>query len=122
MSYYYYSMLQKEDLGHQSDQSVLDSPKRLKKLTMILASVLLLTMFGLGGYWVGARQQQSSPTDLLTKPEPSWLPSATPARHSLIPTITTSQTDPTSNWKIYRNTKIGFELKYRGTINGCGNK
>jgi hypothetical protein len=61
-------MLLKEDLIHKSDQPVLNPPKWIKKLTMILTSVLLLTMFGLGGYWVGARQQQSSPPHLLTKP------------------------------------------------------
>jgi hypothetical protein len=61
-------MLKKEDFVHQPDQPVLSSLTWIKKLTMILTSVLLLTMFGLGGYWLGARQQQSSPTDLLTKP------------------------------------------------------
>jgi hypothetical protein len=60
------SMQQKEDLVHQSDQPVLSSPTWFKKLTMILTSVLLLSMFGLGGYWLGARQQQSSPPQTLT--------------------------------------------------------
>jgi hypothetical protein len=54
-------MLQKEDLIHQPDQPVVNSPKLPKRLTTILLYVLLLTMFGLGGYWVGAKQQQSSP-------------------------------------------------------------
>jgi hypothetical protein len=52
-------MHQKEDLVHQSDQNVWNSPKWFKKLTMILTSVLLLTMFAIGGYWWGARQQRS---------------------------------------------------------------
>jgi hypothetical protein len=59
-------MLQKEDLGHQSDQPVSNSPKWIKKLTLILTSVLLLSVFGIGGYWLGAGQQQSIPTGILT--------------------------------------------------------
>jgi hypothetical protein len=62
-------MLQKEDLAHQPDQPVLNSPKWPKQLTIILTSVLLLTMFGLGGYWLGARQQQSLPSPKLVIPQ-----------------------------------------------------
>jgi hypothetical protein len=51
-------MQQKENLTNKSDKNARNSPKWLKKLTMILTSALLLTMFGLGGYWLGARQQQ----------------------------------------------------------------
>jgi hypothetical protein len=69
-----YSMLQKEDLTRQSDQPVLNSRKWPRTLTIILLYVLLLTMFALGGYWLGARRQQSLPTDLLTKLESNRLP------------------------------------------------
>jgi hypothetical protein len=62
-------MHKKEDSAHQPDGTASNSPKWIKKLTMILISVLLLTMFGLGGYWLGARQQQSSPRDFLAKPK-----------------------------------------------------
>ena len=106
-------MLQKEDLIHQSDQPVLNPPKWLKKLTMILASVLLLTMFGLGGYWLGARRQESLQTALQASPMPIWLPSATPAqRHSIIPAVTTSQTDQTAHWKTYKHEGYGFLIQY----------
>jgi hypothetical protein len=87
-------MQQKENFVHQSDPPVLNSPKWPKRLTIILTSVLLLTMFGVGGYWLGARRQQSSSTDLLTKPKSSGLPSATLVQQfSPIATITTSQTE-----------------------------
>jgi hypothetical protein len=112
-------MLKKEDLVHQSDKPVLNPSKWFKKLTIILVYVLLLTMFALGGYWLGARQQHSSPTDLITTPKPSWLPTATPIQQrSTSPVITTSLPDPTvlpidaSDWKTYRNEEYGFEVKY----------
>jgi hypothetical protein len=104
-------MLQKEDLIHQSDQPVLNSHKWPRTLTIILVYVLLLTMFALGGYWLGARQQQSLPTDLLTTPKPSWLPLATPdQQRSASPT--TSQADPTAGWKIYTAPDSGFSIKF----------
>jgi hypothetical protein len=119
MSYYYYFMLQKEDLEHKSDQSVLHSHKCLKKLTMILASVLLLTMFGLGGYWLGARQQRSPLPQLLITPEPSWSPSDTPLQqHSPSPATTISQTNlatfplDVSSWSAYHSEEYGFTIKY----------
>jgi hypothetical protein len=56
-------MLQKEDLVRKYEQTVLNSRTWIKKLTLILASVLLLTMFRIGGYWLGTREQQSAPTD-----------------------------------------------------------
>jgi hypothetical protein len=110
-------MLQKEDLIHQSDQPVLNSRKWPRTLTMILLYVLLLTMFGLGGYWVGARQQQSSSTDLLTKPKPSWLPSTKPVQQlSVTPTISfklTSTSNPTTaDWETYRDPHGFFSIKY----------
>src|SRR5687768_7702371 len=83
-------MLHKEDLIYQSGQPVLNSRKWLKKLTMILTSVLLLTMFGLGGYWLGARQQQSSSAS----------------------TIMPSQTDPAYNWKTYEEHGDPFTFQY----------
>jgi hypothetical protein len=105
-------MQQKEDLVHQSGQPVLNSPNWPKQLTIILTSVLLLSMFGLGGYWLSARREQFSPTDLLTEPKPSWLPTATPSQQlSVIPTITTSQTDQTTNWETYKHEGYGFLIR-----------
>jgi hypothetical protein len=60
-------------------------------------------MFGLGGYWVGARQQQSSP-QLPTKPRPSWLPTATPIQQ-LSPALD-------SDWKTYIDQKQRYTIKY----------
>jgi hypothetical protein len=103
-------MLQKEGLVHQSDQPVLNSRTWIKKLTMILASVLLLTMFGLGGYWLGARRQQLSPSNLLTKPESSQLPSVTPIQK--LSSTPTTATDSTAGWETYRDPQGFFSVKY----------
>jgi hypothetical protein len=103
-------MQQKENSIHQSDQSVLNSPKWLKKLTMILTSVLLLSMFGLGGYWLGARQQQSPLPHPLAKPKPSCLPLATPFQQlSSMPTIAT---DSMVGWENYVDTDGGYSINY----------
>jgi hypothetical protein len=73
-------MLQKEDFVHQSDHTVVNSSKHPKQLTIILTSVLLLTVFGLGGYWLSARQPQSFlQTRLKEQPE---LPHVTPDIYS----------------------------------------
>jgi hypothetical protein len=106
-------MLQKEDLAHQSDQPVLNTPKWPKRLTIILTSVLLLTMFGLGGYWLGARRQQSSPTDLITEPKPSRLPTATPIQqHSANPTIATRRTESIANWLTFTDSSNHYSFLY----------
>jgi hypothetical protein len=106
-------MKKRENLTQQSDQRVLNAFKWSKWLTISLTSVLLLTMFGLGGYWLGTRQQQSSSTAPLTTPKHSQLPSTTPAQQlSDIPTITTSQTDVIARWEKYTDSKIGFEFRY----------
>jgi hypothetical protein len=106
-------MQQKEDLVHQSDHPALNPPKWLKKLTMFFTSVLLLTMFGLGGYWLGTMQQQSSPPHFFTKPKASRLPSATPAQGNFVsPTITTEQSGPATDWATYTSTAGGYTIKY----------
>lgn len=73
-------MLQKEDLAHQPDESISNSRKWFKRLTIIFIAVLLLTMFGLGGYWLGAKQQQFLPPGLRTDPESNQLLTASPVQ------------------------------------------
>jgi Leucine-rich repeat (LRR) protein len=107
-------MQQKEDSLHQSEQPVLNSPTWFKKLTMILTSVLLLTMFGLGGYWLGARRQQPSPTDLLTKLESSRLRTVPPSQQ-LSPTDATHH--KCTNQTVYRGLEgLGQALKQPETV------
>jgi hypothetical protein len=106
-------MQRKEDLSHQLDEPAPNSPKWRKRLTIILLSVLLPIMSGLGVYWLGARQQQCSSTDLLTKPKHSQLPSTTPTqRHSVSPTITTSQAASIGRWRTYKNEQLGILFHY----------
>jgi hypothetical protein len=84
-----------------------------KKLTIILTSVLLLTMFGLEGYWLGTREQQPSSSDFLAQPKPSWVPSVTPVQQSSsASTVTPSQTDPAYNWKTYQEEGVPFTFQY----------
>jgi len=101
-------MLHKEDLVHQSDQPVWNSSQSSKWLTIILLYVLLLTMFGLGGYWVGARQQQSSSTDLITiKPKPNWLYTVTPVQQlSPTPTNATGQACTATYWITHTDSRL----------------
>jgi hypothetical protein len=72
----------------------------------------------LGGYWLGARQQQSSPTGFLTKPKLSSFPSATPvAQLSSVPTA-----DPILEWNTYIDRSYWYEFKYprKWVANRCG--
>ena len=114
-------MLQKQDLVNHPADFLPNSHNLSKRLTIILASVLLLTIVGVGGYMLGARHQQSLPSNPSTKPEPNWFPSATPVQQ-LFPTpkVATNQNDPTTGWNGYDAshyaTKYGpayrFSLKY----------
>jgi hypothetical protein len=108
-------MHKKEDSVRQPDHPVVNPPKWLKKLAMILTSVLLLTIFGLGGYWLGARQQQSSSTSLFTKPIPSWPSTTTSIRQrSLTPTKVNNKATSNSNWKTFtfEDKRLGYSLRY----------
>ena len=88
-------------------------PGKFRVLTFILIAVFIFTIGGVGGYWMGSRQQEELSTTFQASPDPSWLPSAPPVqRPSPTPTMTTSQTDPTSNWRTYRNEEYGLEVKY----------
>jgi hypothetical protein len=74
-------------------------------------------MFGLGGYWLGIRRQQSLPLNVLTTPQPSRVPTATPFEQlSVTPTITISQTGPTAGWKTYTNTDLGISITYPSNV------
>jgi hypothetical protein len=101
-------MLQKEDSAHQFEQSALNSHKWIKKLTMILTSVLLLTMFGLGGYWLGSRREQPLPTDLISTPKPSGFPSVTPAQQLSSASARVISHATISDEAIYRDAVLEF--------------
>lgn len=88
-------MLKKEDLINQSDQSLSNSPKKPKRLTIILVSVLLLTTVGVGGYMLGARRQQSPPRDLLTNPESNRFLTVTPVQQPSATSI--------ADWTTYKH-------------------
>jgi hypothetical protein len=85
---------------------------KFRILAVIFIGIFIFGVGGIGGYWVGSKRQQSSLTELPTS-KSSWLPSAPPAQSlSLTPSIAISQTTPTTNWKIYANTDLGFSIDY----------
>jgi len=76
-------------------------PEKPKVNYLMISGVILscLIVFGLGGYYLG---KQSSNKNLVSRANLTQTVSPTP--------ITTA--DPTTNWKIYNNKDLGFELKY----------
>ena len=58
-------------------------PVKARKFRLLAGSLIAVFIFaagGVGGYWVGSRQQQSSPTTLQVSPKPSWVLSTTPVQ------------------------------------------
>ena len=78
---------------------------------MISGRVLLIVLVGLGGFFIGKilSQPKTPPPSTIYQLSPTSTPFPTPTTQ--IPTPTPN-TDPTANWKIYRNEKYGFEFKY----------
>lgn len=78
---------------------------------MISGRVLLIVLVGLGGFFLGKilSQPKTPPPSTISQLSPTSTPFPTPTTQ--IPTPTPN-TDPTANWKIYRNEKYGFEFKY----------
>lgn len=78
---------------------------------MISGRVLLIVLVGLGGFFLGKilSQPKTPPPSTIYQLSPTSTPFPTPTTQ--IPTPTPN-TDPTANWKIYRNEKYGFEFKY----------
>jgi hypothetical protein len=78
---------------------------------LISGRVLLIVLVGLGGFFLGKilSQPKTPPPSTIYQLSPTSTPFPTPTTQ--IPTPTPN-TDPTANWKIYRNEKYGFEFKY----------
>jgi len=78
---------------------------------LISGRVLLIVLVGLGGFFIGKilSQPKTPPPSTIYQLSPTSTPFPTPTTQ--IPTPTPN-TDPTANWKIYRNEKYGFEFKY----------
>jgi hypothetical protein len=95
------------------EENVPVHPGKFRLFAVILIAVFIFAVGGVGGYWVGSRQQQSSPTTLKASSKPSWIPSTPPFQSPYpTPTIAPSKPDPISDWKTYRNEEYGFEVKY----------
>lgn len=88
--------IQQKDQLHSVSSTVYPNPS---KTFIILLVVMLIVIVGVGGYILGANQNQiaqnqTPPATLITQPSPTLTP------------------DPTAAWKTYRNEEIGFEFKY----------
>ncbi|EKD64754.1 MAG: hypothetical protein ACD_50C00309G0005 [uncultured bacterium] len=78
--------------------SVPQSSPHSSKTFIILIVVILIAAVGMGGYFLGANQNQV----------------VQPPTQPIVPATQFSPTpvDETANWKTYTNTKVGFRIKY----------
>lgn len=80
-------------------QAPLPNPPSHSKIFIIITSVILLTMIGVGSYVLGTRKNQ-------TVVQNNQL--------SISPTVSQLSPNPdeTANWKTYANTKYNYQFKY----------
>lgn len=87
-----------------SQQPISEQPGRQKGFLLpIIGVILLIVIVSSGAYYLGRIKSTTSPK--IEKVTPTLQPSSTVSPIS--PTI-----DPTTNWKVYKNTIYKFELRY----------
>jgi len=86
----------------QTPPSALSNSDLKSKLPLVSAGILLLALVGTIGFLLGKSLSQPK-----TSPPPVSQVSLTPTPEN--PALTS---DPTANWKTYRNEEYGFEFKY----------
>jgi len=87
-----------------STQPIPSSPKF--KLPLVLEMIFLLVVVGGCGILLGKSLNTSQP-------------SAQPTVATLPTQIPTAISDETANWKVYKNTRLGFGFKYPGSLMPC---
>lgn len=83
-----------------------DQPRQSKKFIIILAIIIALFFFGVGGYLLGTNKNQSKSQDQQTNVLPT----------NIVQSSSTNTPTPiensTTNWKTYTNSDYGISLKY----------
>ncbi|MBI2040327.1 hypothetical protein HYT18_04610 [Candidatus Microgenomates bacterium] len=91
----------------QNQSTPLTSQSNLsKKIVIILAIIVALSAFGVGGYFLGANKNQTIPQpqqavapSIVTQPSPTNTPNS-------------AEDSTTSTWKTYQDSKYGFSFRY----------
>lgn len=83
-----------------------DQPRQSKKFIIILAIIIALFFFGVGGYLLGTNKSQSIPQYKQVTVSPTNIVQPSPTN------TPTPIEDPTANWKTYINEKLKFSIKY----------
>ena len=83
-----------------------DQPGQSKKIVSILAIVIALFAFGIGGYFLGVNKNQTTPQSQQVTVSPTFVqPSPTNNPISV-------ENSATANWKTYTSTKANYSFKY----------
>jgi len=90
---------------HSERQSMLP-----KKIIIILAIIVALLSFGVGGYLLGINKSQSIPQSRQTPLAPTYNIQQS-ATNTPLPTE-----DSITNWKTYLNNKAGYSIKYPDSL------
>lgn len=77
-----------------------------KKIRVILAIIVALLSFGVGGYLLGTTKNQTTLQPQQVTVSPTNTPQTSPSNKTI------QIEDPTANWKTYINEKLKFSIKY----------
>jgi len=86
----------------QMNQNQMNQPKQSSSATMVLVAILMLLIGGAIGWYVTKTYYPTKETVTVEK-------TVAPVQTAVSPTPTSTQ-EASADWKIYKNTKYGFQL------------